>query len=165
MITRSAKMLLLAGVALFYTLVVFNNLTDFDSNYQFVRHVLAMDTTFPGNRGMWRALPSPAWQLAFYLSIIAWEMATAALLWRGVVRLFLTLRLPAADFNTAKRIPLAALTLSLMMWLVAFLAVGGEWFLMWQSQTWNGQEAAFRNFAVVGLVLLILLQPDTDRQP
>ena len=60
MITRTAKLLLLAGIALFYTLVVFNNLTDFDSNYQFVRHVLMMDTTFPGNHGMWRALPSPA---------------------------------------------------------------------------------------------------------
>ena len=51
------------------------------------------------------------------------------------------------------------------MWLVAFLAVGGEWFLMWQSHVWNGQEDAFRNFAVVGIVLLILLQPDTDTQP
>ena len=49
-----------------------------------------------------------------------------------------------------------ALTLSMLMWLVAFLSVGGEWFLMWQSHTWNGQEAAFRMFAVVGLVLLIL---------
>ena len=39
MITRAAKLLLLAGIALDYTLVVFNNLTDFDSNYQFVRHV------------------------------------------------------------------------------------------------------------------------------
>ena len=53
MTSRIAKIFLLAGIALFYTLVVFNNLTDFDSNYQFVRHVLAMDTTFPGNRGMW----------------------------------------------------------------------------------------------------------------
>ncbi|MGA8289466.1 MAG: DUF2165 family protein, partial [Acidobacteriaceae bacterium] len=40
MITRAAKLLLLAGVALFYSLVVFNNLTDFNSNYQLVRHVL-----------------------------------------------------------------------------------------------------------------------------
>lgn len=40
MITRTAKLMLLAGIALFYTLVVFNNLTDFNSNYQFVRHVL-----------------------------------------------------------------------------------------------------------------------------
>ncbi len=52
MITRSAKVLLLAGIALYYTLVVFNNLTDFDSNKQFVRHTLTMDTTFPGNYGM-----------------------------------------------------------------------------------------------------------------
>ena len=72
MITRTAKILLVAGIALFYTLVVFNNLTDFDSNYPFVHHVLAMDSTFPGNRGMWRALPSPALHLAFYLSIISW---------------------------------------------------------------------------------------------
>ena len=48
MVTRTTKILLLAGLGLFYALVVFNNLTDFDSNYQFVRHVLSMDTTFPG---------------------------------------------------------------------------------------------------------------------
>ncbi len=48
MITRTAKLMLLAGIALFYTLVVLNNLTDFNSNYQFVRHVLMMDSTFPG---------------------------------------------------------------------------------------------------------------------
>jgi len=53
----------------------------------------------------------------------------------------------------------------LTMWLIAFLAIGGEWFMMWQSHTWNGQEAAFRNFAVVALVLLILFQPETDAQP
>jgi predicted small integral membrane protein len=51
------------------------------------------------------------------------------------------------------------------MWLVAFLSVGGEWFLMWQSQTWNGQEPAFRMFAVVGLVLLIVMQPEAEGQP
>lgn len=165
MITRSAKTLLLAGIALFYTLVVFNNLTDFDSNYQFVHHVLAMDSTFPGNHGQWRALPSPTIQLAFYLSIIAWEIATTLLLWWGVVQLIRALRGPVAGYNTAKRIPVLALTLSLLMWLVAFLSVGAEWFLMWQSRTWNGQEAAFRMFAVVGIVLLLLLQPDTEMQP
>jgi len=43
--------------------------------------------------------------------------------------------------------------------------VGAEWFLMWQSHIWNGQEAAFRMFAVVGIVLLIVMQADTDTQP
>jgi predicted small integral membrane protein len=165
MITRAAKILLLAGIALFYLLVVFNNLADFDSNYQFVRHVLSMDSTIPGNHGMWRALPSPAIHLAFYLGIIAWEIASTILLWWGVARLLRAMRLPAPAFNTAKRVPVMALTLSVLMWLVAFLSVGAEWFLMWQSHTWNGQEAAFRMFTVVGVVLLIVLQPDTEGQP
>jgi predicted small integral membrane protein len=165
MITRTAKILLLAGIALFYTLVVFNNVTDFNSNYQFVRHVLSMDSTFPGNHGMWRALPWPAFHLVFYISIIAWEAATMILLWWGVLRLARTVRMAPAAFNAAKRVPVMALTLSMLMWLVAFLDIGAEWFLMWQSHAWNGQEAAFRMFAVVGLVLLILMQPEVEGQP
>jgi predicted small integral membrane protein len=164
MITRLAKLLLLASVGLFYVLVVFNNLTDFDSNYQFVRHVLSMDSTFHGNRGMYRALTSPIWHIAFYDTLIAWEFATAVLLWWGVASLMRAFRLSASEFNAAKRVPVMALTLSLLMWLVAFLSVGGEWFLMWQSHDWNGQEAAFRNFAVVGIVLLVMLQPDSELQ-
>lgn len=164
MITRLAKVLLLAGIGLLYMLVVFNNLTDFDSNYQFVRHVISMDTTFPGNQGMYRALTSPAWHLAFYLTIIAWEIVSTVLLWWGIAKLMRAFRLPAAEFNAAKRMSLMALTLSLLMWLVAFLSIGGEWFLMWQSHDWNGQQAAFRNFAIAGIVLLVLLQPDSDLQ-
>lgn len=165
MMTRAAKLFLLAGIALYYTLVAFNNLTDFDSNYQFVRHVLSMDSTFPGNHGLWRALPSPAIHLAFYIGIIAWEIVTTIMLWWGVVRLLRALRHSASVFNAAKRVPIVALTLSMLMWLVAFLSIGAEWFLMWQSKTWNGQEAAFRMFAVVGLVLLLVVQPDADGQP
>jgi len=165
MITRAAKVLLIAGVAIFYTLVVFNNVTDFDSNYQFVRHVLTMDTTFPGNRGMWRAVASPRMHVAFYVGIIAWEALNAILLWWGVARMLRAVRLPARAFNAAKGVPVMALTLSMTMWLVAFLSVGAEWFLMWQSHEWNGQEAAFRMFTVVGVVLLMVLQADVDGQP
>jgi predicted small integral membrane protein len=165
MITRIAKLLLLCSIAFFYTLVVFNNLTDFDSNYQFVRHVLMMDSTFPGNHGMWRALNGPAWHLAFYLSMIAWEFVTTLVLWWGAVKLLRALREPALEFNAAKQIPIVGLTLSLLMWMIAFLTVGAEWFLMWQSHTWNGQEAAFRNFVIVGMVLLVMLQPDREEQP
>ena len=164
MITRTAKLLLLSAIALFYSLVVLNNTTDFNSNYQFVRHVLMMDSTFPGNKGMWRALNAPFFHLTFYFSIIGWEMLTTVLCWWGAVRLLLALRKPAAAFNAAKRIPMIALTLGMLMWLVAFLTVGAEWFLMWQSRIWNGQEAAFRMFVVVGIVMLLMVQPDRDEQ-
>jgi predicted small integral membrane protein len=165
MTLRTIKLLLVFGVAIFYSLVVFNNITDYGSNYEFVRHVLMMDSTFPGNRGMWRAINTPLLHTAFYLSIISWETITMFLCWWGGFRMAQALRGPAAAFHLAKRISIAALTLGLLMWLVAFLAVGGEWFLMWQSKTWNGQDAAFRMLAVVGIVLLLVAQPDSDDQP
>jgi predicted small integral membrane protein len=165
MMLRTAKLLLVLAVAVFYSFVVFNNTTDYNSNYQFVRHVLMMDSTSPGNRGMWRALNPPAWHTVFYGSIIAWEAATMLLCWWGGIRLARNLREPAPVFNRAKSFAIAALTLALLMWLVAFLSVGGEWFLMWQSKLWNGQDAAFRMFAVIGLVLLLVAQPESESQP
>jgi predicted small integral membrane protein len=164
MTLRAIKSALMFGVAIFYSLVVFNNVTDYGSNYEFVRHVMMMDSTFPGNRGMWRAIDAPLLHTAFYLSIITWETITTLLCWWGGFRMARALSGTSASFHQAKRVSLVALALSLLMWLVAFLAVGGEWFLMWQSKTWNGQDAAFRMFTIVGIVLLLVAQPETDER-
>jgi len=43
-----------------------------------------------------------------------------------------------------------------------FVAVGGEWFAMWQSRDWNGLEAAARVFLLSGVVLVVV-QLTTDR--
>lgn len=165
MTLRSAKMLLVFAVAGFYSFVVLNNTTDYSANYQFVRHVLMMDSTPPGNRAMWRAVNAPAWHMFFYASIIVWEAVTMVLCWWGGVRLARALPGTAAMFDRAKRVAIAALTCALLMWLVAFLSIGGEWFLMWQSKTWNGQDAAFRMFTVIGIVLLLVAQPEGDERP
>jgi predicted small integral membrane protein len=165
MVIRASKCALLFAVGLFYLLVVFNNTTDYASNYQFVHHVLMMDSTFPGNLGMHRAINSPWIHHAFYDSIILWEAVTTILALWGATRMALALRAPVADFNLAKRMGIAALTLSLLMWLVAFLSIGAEWFLMWQSKTWNGQEAAGRMFNVIGLLLIYIAMPDRPDQP
>ncbi|MGB9068751.1 MAG: DUF2165 domain-containing protein [Candidatus Acidiferrales bacterium] len=158
---RAAKIALVFGLAIFYTFVVFNNLTDYESNYQFVHHVLMMDSTFPGNQGMWRAIHSPSAHAAFYDSIIAWEALTLLLCWWGAARMLRAFNAHAIEFDRAKSVAIAALTLSLLMWLIAFLGVGGEWFLMWQSKSWNGQDPAFRMFAVVGIILLLVGQRES----
>ncbi|HTC64721.1 MAG TPA: DUF2165 domain-containing protein [Candidatus Saccharimonadales bacterium] len=165
MILRTIKILLVFGVAVFYSLVVLNNITDYNSNYQFVRHVLMMDSTFPGNRGMWRAINTPLLHTAFYISIIAWETITMILCWWGGICMAQMRRESVALFQRSKGISIAAMALSLLMWLVAFLAVGGEWFLMWQSRMWNGQDPAFRMFTVIGVILLLVAQPDAPDQP
>jgi predicted small integral membrane protein len=157
---RACKMLLVAAMAFFFTLVAFNNLTDFDSNYQFARHVLMMDSTFPGNNAMWRAIRAPWIHVAFYLSIIAWEILNATLSWWGSIALFRALRSTQPEFQRAKQVGVVALTSGMLQWFIAFVCVGGEWFLMWQSKLWNGQDAAFRMFAVEALILVILLLPD-----
>lgn len=162
MTVRLAKISLILGVALFYVFAVFNNLADYNSNYQFIRHVLMMDSTFPGNNGMWRAINQPALHTVFYSSIILWETVTMIFCAWGGVRLLRAIGDSAKSFRQASNVAIAGLTLSLLMWLVAFLSVGGEWFLMWQSRAWNGQEAAFRMFTVVGIVLLLVIQREAE---
>jgi len=162
-VARLCKALLLAAMAFFFTLIVFNNTTDFDSNYQFVRHVLMMDSTFPGNHGMWRAIHTPWMHVAFYVGIIVWEALNAVLCWWGAIALLRALRGSDAAFQRAKRVGIAALTAGMLMWFVAFLCVGAEWFLMWQSKLWNGQDAAFRMFTCEGIVLLLLMLAEPEK--
>jgi predicted small integral membrane protein len=162
MLTRLSKISLVAALGLYLLIVVFNNLTDYGSNYALVQHVLAMDTTFKGNAGMWRAIHSETVYHSFYVSIIAMEAVTSALLFAGTRRLWHARSAPAAEFNRAKDLAVGGLTLSLLLWLVAFLTVGGEWFLMWQSSAWNGVSPAARMFTVVGLVLIFLTARDEE---
>ena len=162
MMIRLAKTTLVASSALFLLIVVFNNLTDYGSNFEFVRHVLGMDTTFPANKGMWRALTSPLIHHAFYASIILWELISGALLALGAWKLWQARRASAAVWQHAKSLAIAGLVLNMLLWFLAFITVGGEWFLMWQSSTWNGQNAAFRMFAILGLILVFLNQRDDE---
>ena len=164
MTQRTTKVILVWAVALYVTLVVFNNLTDYGSNFDFVSHVLAMDTTFPDNNGMWRAINVPALHHAFYWVIIATEAAIAVLCWLGGWRLLRSIKDPVR-FNRAKGVAVAGLTLGIILWFTGFMTVGGEWFLMWQSSTWNGVAAAFRLVAILGIVLLYVVLPDGETNP
>src|SRR2546421_587675 len=66
--------------ALYFVLVAFGNITDFGTNQQFVRHVLAMDTTFNDPDVMWRAITNTTVADAAYIAIIAWEVLTGLVL-------------------------------------------------------------------------------------
>ena len=44
---RAAKIVTIAAVAFFATLVAFGNITDYGTNFAFVQHVLDMDSIFP----------------------------------------------------------------------------------------------------------------------
>lgn len=63
-------------------------------------------------------------------------------------------------FNQSKGIAVSGLTLGILLWFTGFMSIGGEWFLMWQSQVWNGIESSFRFVVVIFMTLLYLIQPD-----
>jgi predicted small integral membrane protein len=44
------------------------------------------------------------------------------------------------------------------------MAVGGEWFAMWQSSQWNGQDAAFR-ITMIMLAVGVYVFLDNDGTP
>jgi predicted small integral membrane protein len=159
---RVAKIVLIAGLAAFAFVVTYDNIVDYDSNYEFVRHVLSMDTTFPNNALMHRAITDPRLWTAAYIGIIATEGLTSLLLAVGALALLGLVGAPAVAFNRAKIWAVAGLTVGFALWFFGFLVVAGEYFAMWQSKTWNGQEAAFRIAVVLLGTLIFLCLPDRD---
>ncbi|MFB8039673.1 DUF2165 domain-containing protein [Streptomyces hydrogenans] len=152
---------LTATVALYMTLVAFGNITDFGTNQQFVQHVLSMDTTFKDPDLMWRAVESRALQNAAYVAVIVWE-ALAALVLLLATWLWATgLRRDAYD--RARAASTAGLVMMLLLFGMGFIAIGGEWFVMWQSSDWNGLDAAARNVALAAFTLLVVHLPGVRR--
>ncbi len=159
---RLTKVVLVAALAAYALLVAYGNLTDYASNYAFVSHVLSMDTTFPGNALMGRAITDPRLWQAAYAAIIAAEALSGLLLALGAVQLLRTLKAPAPAFERAKGFVYLGASLAFLLWFFGFMVVAGEYFAMWQSHDWNGQESAFRIYmAVLGVLLLVAL-PDRD---
>ncbi|MFG1276593.1 DUF2165 family protein [Xanthobacter autotrophicus] len=155
---RLAKAMMTAALAAFCLLVAYDNLVDYETNYAFVRHVLSMDTTFPGNALMHRAVNDErGWRMA-YAAIIAGEAVSGLFLALGAVAMLARLAAPAARFERAKRFVYLGGALAFLVWFFGFMVVAGEYFAMWQSKDWNGQAAAFRfSMTVLGVLILVAL--------
>jgi predicted small integral membrane protein len=146
---RTVVAVLAAITAVQTTLIAFGNITDYETNHQFVVHVLAMDTTFQSPDMMWRAITSPTLATLAYLAIIVWESVAA------LVLIAATVAWVRGQVVTARRLS----SIGWLMWIVlfagGFIAIGGEWFQMWQSSDWNGMDAALRHVIIAGLALIL----------
>jgi predicted small integral membrane protein len=161
-VTRLAKIALIAALAAYALIVAYDNIVDYGSNYEFVRHVLSMDTTFAGNALKDRAINDETVWKAAYALIIGAEWLTGLLLTFGAIALLRKLTAPAAPFNRAKAWAVAGLTVGFGLWFFGFVVIAGQYFAMWQSQVWNGQESAFRIAAMILGVLIFVILPDGE---
>ena len=162
LIVRLAKVAMTAALAAFAFIVTYDNIVDYGTNYEFVKHVLSMDTTFPGNALMGRAITDPRiWALGYGAVIVA-EGVVFILLAVATFSMLMALRAPAASFQRAKVWLVVGVTAGFMVWFFGFMVVAGEYFAMWQSKTWNGQEAAFRFYVTLLAVLIFVNQKDDE---
>ncbi|WP_372055224.1 DUF2165 domain-containing protein [Tistrella mobilis] len=160
--SRVAKIVMVLGLSAFAFLVTLNNLTDYGSNFAFVSHVLAMDDTFPGNALMWRAITDPIFWHIGYWAIIAGEGITAALFAVAGIAMLRRVNGTSGEFGRAKRMAHFGAAMGFLVWFVGFMVIGGEWFAMWQSDTWNGQDPAFHFYITILAVVIYVGQPDPD---
>ena len=162
---RWARILFVATLALFFSLVAFGNITPPGINFPFIKHVLDMDTLFSGSELTWRAIHTPALHLAAFCLIVAWQVACAGLLWCGALQMVRARHGSGQAFESAKILALAGLGAGFLLYGAGFLVIGGEWFSMWQSKTWNGQSSAHIFLTFIGLVLIFLVQGEPEIEP
>lgn len=154
---KTQKAVLVAAVSFYMSLVVLGNAMDPAANFAYVQHVLAMDTVFAHSSQKWRAITNPElWRLGYVL-ILVYQTVVAGWLGWAAWKLF---RAPVNGWVAARNFASAAMVTTMLLWLVPFITIGGEWFQMWQSHDWNGIESASLNFLWNGVILIYLQTPN-----
>jgi predicted small integral membrane protein len=159
---RLAKIFCVAAIAFYVALVAFGNLSDYWTNFAFVTEVLDMDAVPAASPIRSRALTSPVLHHVGYILIIATEIVTAALCVQGAIAMARHVRAKAQPFQAAKSAAVAGLTLGFLLYEGGFMAVGGEWFGMWQARDLDAVQSAFRVLVTMLGVLIFVSLKDED---
>lgn len=142
---KTIKIVLIIYFILMVFLFAVNNTFDFDANYQYVKHVLSMDTT--SNQSSIRAIHIPVIYRITYLVIIVWQYLTFLIGLTGLWRFIKKDQIYLVNY---------ALLMAISLYFFGYIIIASEWFLMWQSKIWNGQHTAFQ-FTILFILLLIIV--------
>jgi predicted small integral membrane protein len=156
LLIRIAKIFSVFAIGIMALLIVIGNTTDYCTNYLFIEHVMKMDTTFPSSNVHYRHINNSLLFHAAYIFIISIELIMAFCCLKGSLILFRNLRADAITFHASKNWAVMGIITGLFVWFFGFEVIGGEWFAMWQSASWNGLGSAERIVSFLMLVLISL---------
>ncbi|QIL46703.1 DUF2165 domain-containing protein [Vagococcus coleopterorum] len=123
-----------------FFVIIDNIFFAWDDNFQFVKHVMSMDTV--ESVVHWRTFDNPIiWKTA-YTMLICFETATFLIGVIALYKLIKALNKDQATFFKAKLWGYLTFVFTLLIWFFGFIDIGGEWFKMWLSPSWNGQPIA-----------------------
>ena len=157
---RLALFVAVAGSGLLTLLIAFSNITDYATNFEFVKHVLSMDTIFENSAVKYRSITADGLHHVAYVFIILLETAMAYFFITSSIQMYLQLKSEKEQFNASKKNAYLGVALGVVLWFIGFTVVGGEWFSMWQSTDWNGLDPAGRLTTFFMLTYLALVVVD-----
>lgn len=160
LVIRYSKIFIMSFVGLFGLMLLFSNLTDYPSNYEFLGHVLSMDTVSENNTRRYRAITSPLLQHRIYWAFITLEVIFTLSCLIGAYQLYKHINDTHQEFHEAKQFSIAGLMIGIFIYYVCLQIIGVEWFDMDESAQWNAQEWAkstldFLMFALIFIILKI----------
>ena len=157
---RIFKVMLTTSCAVFMTIVVFNHIQFYSVNFEYLQHIMRMDSLPTMPEYMWRAIEAEPIHHACYGFVILCETIAAGLLWLGAWQMFKNRKMPTQQFEHEKLWSINGLSFSLLIYILLFYAVGSEWFVSWQSSLWNAKKAALPILCMIGFCLIYLNQPE-----
>lgn len=160
---RWLKSVLALSIGLFGVLVASSNLLDYDSNWQFVQHVLSMDTMQPWFKGESlkdRAITDAMVQQMIYIGIITGEGIFGILCAIGGIHMLLgTIKNSSSIFLKGKAWFTLGCIFAIVIWYTSFAVIASEYFVMWANQ-WNGQTKAYTFITFILLSLFYISQAE-----
>lgn len=159
---RYSKIILMAFVSFFGLLVLYSNIIDYSTNYEYIGHILSMDTTRENLNISYRAITSPILHHRVYWIIITLEVMYTAYCLLGTYQLFKHRHGSIDAFHEAKKLSIIGLLIAIFVYYVCMQVIGVEWFDMDESQVWNAKDWA-RHIVDFILPLLIYLTLKIER--
>lgn len=155
---RQIRIAISLAFTFYMSLVCFNNITDYRSNFMFVTKVAGMEDVFSREQTGWRAVSSETLHHIMYLSIIISEVSIATILLMGSFKMIRNYKASAEVFQASKKLTITGIAAAMLLFFLFFICIAGEWFLMWQSDQWNAQQTAFSLTTIFLLALIFMNQ-------
>jgi predicted small integral membrane protein len=152
---RYFKTLLVFFMAAFCLSVGIDNIVDYQINYEFVKHVVSMDTMkpwFDASISLKRGTSNPAIHAILFHIIIAGELIAGFLSLYSFWRMIKSTK-DDAQFMNAKTPFLVSSAGMLTTWYFGFNIIAANWFYMW-ANVYDAQVPAY-NFSIISLLTVI----------
>ena len=162
---RMSKIALVVFVGLQGLFYGLNNIVNFKQAISFVTGVLPMEghAAYPNAFGP--AITWPPLIVATLCVIIIGELLIAGLSFKGAYDMVRARNGPSGMFNAAKKFAILGCAMALVVWFGMFLAVGGAYFQMWQTDLGAAAMAgAFQYSMASGIILLFDQAPDVPSE-